>query len=282
MQKREDRPEASSSDTWSHLQEGSVYQILGRDAWDGSQSGGRRTSSSASRVAGSLVEKEIRFLTETLHKPESPFVVVVGGAKVSDKLPAIEHLVRKADHIVIGGAMAYTFLKAQGVSVGKSRVEEEMLEDAKRIIAFASDHDCLIHLPDDHVCSTTFDQKTGDNHTFNGDIDEDFIGLDIGPDTRLHFASVIHSAKTIVWNGPMGVFEWGLFAVGTKQVAEAIAEATDGGAISIVGGGDSAAAASQFGIAERLTHVSTGGGASLEMLSGKVFKSVELLDDETE
>ncbi|MEQ9617006.1 MAG: phosphoglycerate kinase [Phycisphaerales bacterium] len=231
------------------------------------------------RVAGSLVEKEIRFLSDSLENPERPFVVVIGGAKVSDKLPAIEHLARKADHILIGGAMAYTFLKAQGVKVGSSRVEDEMLEQAKRAIAFASDHDCELHLPTDHVCSTTFDEKTGDNTTFTGDIGEGYMGLDIGPETRLTFTGVLKDAKTIIWNGPMGVFEWGLFAVGTKQVAEAIAEATDRGALSIVGGGDSAAAAGQFGVDGRLSHVSTGGGASLEMLSGHAFKSVELLDN---
>jgi len=231
------------------------------------------------RVAGSLVEKEIRFLSDTLGAPESPFVVVIGGAKVSDKLPAIENLARKADHILVGGAMAYTFLKAQGTNVGTSRVEESMLDAAKHAIAFASEHDCEIHLPVDHVCSTTFDQKTGDNKTFTGDIDDEYMGLDIGPDTRDAFVSILHDAKTIVWNGPMGVFEWGLFAVGTKQVADAIAQATDAGAISIVGGGDSAAAAAQFGVADRLTHVSTGGGASLDMLSGHAFHSVELLDD---
>ena len=231
------------------------------------------------RVAGSLVDQEIRYLSDSLKDPARPFVVVLGGAKVSDKLPAIEHLARKADHILVGGAMAYTFLQAQGVAVGASRVEEEMLEDAKRAIAMASDNGCEIHLPRDHVCSTTFDEKTGNNKTFTGDIGKGFMGLDIGPDTRLHFASVIHESKTIVWNGPMGVFEWGLFAIGTRQVAEAIAEATDEGATSIVGGGDSASAASTFGVDGRLSHVSTGGGASLEMLSGKPFRSVELLDD---
>lgn len=231
------------------------------------------------RVCGSLVEKEIRYLSEVLESPQRPFVVILGGAKVSDKLPAVEFLSKKADHIVIGGAMAYTFLKARGVRVGTSRVEDEMLEGARRMMSEAAARGCTIHLPTDHVCSTTFDDKSGQTQVFKGDIGEGFMGLDIGPETRSAFAVVIERAKTIVWNGPMGVFEKPLFAVGTRQVAEAVARATAQGAVSIVGGGDSAAAAEQFGVAASLTHVSTGGGASLEMLSGQAFESVELLDE---
>jgi phosphoglycerate kinase len=232
------------------------------------------------KVAGSLVDKEIRYLSDALAAPARPFCVVLGGAKVSDKLPTIEFLIPRANTIIIGGAMAYTFLKAQGTSVGSSRVEQEMLGDAKRLIATASEHGCDILLPTDHVCSTTFSEETGEHKVFKGDIGDGFMGLDIGPDTRERFAEVLTKAKTIVWNGPMGVFEWSLFAVGTRQVGEAIAQATvESNAVSIVGGGDSAAAAEKFGIADRLSHVSTGGGASLEMLSGKVFESVEVLDN---
>jgi phosphoglycerate kinase len=235
--------------------------------------------SGAPRVCGSLVEKEIRYLSEALADPKRPFVVVLGGAKVSDKLPAIEHLIAKADSIVIGGAMAYTFLKARGTKIGSSRVEEEMLEQARATLDAAAKAGCTILLPSDHVCSTTFDEKTGDNTTAEGDIPEGYMGLDIGPKTRDTHADTLAKAKTIVWNGPMGVFEWDLFAIGTRQVGEAIAKATANGATSIVGGGDSAAAAEKFGLASSLSHVSTGGGASLEMLSGKAFRSVELLDD---
>lgn len=231
------------------------------------------------RVCGSLVEKEIRYLSDALEKPARPFVVILGGAKVSDKLPAIEHLLPKADHILVGGAMAYTFLKAQGTSVGSSRVEEDRLEDARRIVALAADSGCTLHLPVDHLASTHFSEHEGEHKTFEGAIENGFMGLDIGPKTRDNYATLIGSAKTIVWNGPMGVFEWSAFAVGTKQVAKAIADATANGATSIVGGGDSAAAAEQFGIADKLSHVSTGGGASLEMLSGNRFESVDLLDD---
>jgi phosphoglycerate kinase len=231
------------------------------------------------RVAGSLVEKEIRYLQEALESPKRPFVVVLGGAKVSDKLPAIDHLMNLADTIVIGGAMAYTFLKAQGTAVGASRVEEDMLDQARTMLAKANDAGCDILLPLDHVCSTTFSDETGEHKTFEGDIGDGFMGLDIGPKTRDRYASAVRDAGAIVWNGPMGVFEWAVFAVGTKHLADAIASATKAGAISIVGGGDSAAAAEQFGVADALSHVSTGGGASLEMLSGNTFESVELLDD---
>lgn len=231
------------------------------------------------RVCGLLVEKEIRYLSETLENPREPFVVILGGAKVSDKLPAVEFLSRKANDILIGGAMAYTFLKAQGTKVGSSRVEDEMIGEASRLIGMASERGCRLHLPSDHLCSTTLDDKTGENQVFEGDIGAGFMGLDIGPETRSAYTKIIESAKTIVWNGPMGVFEKSIFAVGTRQLAEAVARATAAGATSIVGGGDSAAAAEKFGVADQLTHVSTGGGASLEMLSGHAFESVELLDD---
>ncbi|HVZ92951.1 MAG TPA: phosphoglycerate kinase [Phycisphaerales bacterium] len=231
------------------------------------------------RVCGFLVEKEIRYLSDALANPKRPFVVVLGGAKVSDKLPAIEFLLPKADAIVIGGAMAYTFLKAQGKSVGASRVEEERLGDAKKILDHAAGGKCKLYLPGDHVCAQKFEENAPDVKTFDGDIQAGWMGLDIGPKTRAEYGNVLRSAKTVVWNGPMGVFEWAKFAEGTKAVGAALVEATKAGGVTIVGGGDSAAAAEEFGIAEKLSHVSTGGGASLEMLSGKKFESVELLDE---
>lgn len=230
------------------------------------------------KVVGFLVEKEIKFLSEALAKPAKPFVVVLGGAKVSDKLPAIEHLLPKADTVIVGGAMAYTFLKALGKPVGKSRVEDDKVADAKRILELAAKLKSELLLPVDHVCSTEFNEKAGDIEVFP-EIKDGYLGLDIGPATQGKYAIKLSKAKTIVWNGPMGVFEWKPFAVGTMQVAKAIADATKNGAVSIVGGGDSAAAAEQFGIADSLTHVSTGGGASLEMLEGKKFESVEILDN---
>lgn len=231
------------------------------------------------RVSGFLVEKEIKYLSDALANPQKPFTLILGGAKVSDKLPAIEHLLPKADSILVGGAMAYTFLKALGHRVGDSRVETDRLKDAKRILDLAGASKTDLHLPQDHVCSTTFAASGGSVREFEDHIEDGFMGLDIGPKTRLQFSQVIKRSKTIIWNGPMGVFEWGLFKVGTRVVAESIAEATASGAVSIVGGGDSAAAAEAFGVAEKLTHVSTGGGASLEMLEGKPFKAVQILDN---
>ena len=230
------------------------------------------------KVAGFLLEKELKFLSEALASPTKPFVVVLGGAKVSDKMGAIEHLLPKASAIVVGGAMAYTFLKAMGKKVGTSRVEEDRLADAKRAIALAARLKAELHLPVDHVCSTQFSESSGDIEVFDEQIKDGYMGLDIGPKTQTKYALLLRKAKTIVWNGPMGVFEFSPFSQGTQQVAKAIADATSAGAVSIVGGGDSAAAVDKFGFASRMTHVSTGGGASLEMLEGKKFQSVELLD----
>jgi phosphoglycerate kinase len=231
------------------------------------------------KVAGFLVEKEIAYLSDALSDPNRPFCVILGGAKVSDKLPAIEHLLPKSDHILIGGAMAYTFLKALGHSVGNSRVEEDMVKEAHRIIELAAESKTDLHFPEDHICSTIFAEKAGDIEVFEDQIKDGFMGLDIGPKTTARYSTIINDSKTIVWNGPMGVFEWMPFKMGTKLVAEAVAEATSNGATSIVGGGDSAAAAEIFGVADALSHVSTGGGASLAMLEGKRFAAVDLLDD---
>ena len=231
------------------------------------------------KVAGFLVEKEIAYLSDTLQNPQRPFCVILGGAKVSDKLPAIENLLPKSDHILVGGAMAYTFLKALGHDVGTSRVEEDMVKEAHRIIELAAESKTDLHFPEDHICSTAFAEKAGDIEVFDDQIRDGFMGLDIGPKTAARYSQIIKSSKTIVWNGPMGVFEWMPFKMGTKLIAEAVADATDAGSTSIIGGGDSAAAAEKFGVADRLSHVSTGGGASLAMLEGKSFKAVELLDD---
>jgi phosphoglycerate kinase len=231
------------------------------------------------RVAGFLLQKELKFLSEAIASPKRPFVVVLGGAKVSDKMGAIEHLLPKADAVLIGGAMAYTFLKAMGKPVGTSRVEVDRLDDAKRALEMAKKSKAQLHLPVDHVCSTVFAESGGKVGTFDT-IPDGSMGLDIGPRTCEEFGAVLRRAGTAVWNGPMGVFEWEAFAAGTKSVGMAIAEATTrNGCVSIVGGGDSAAAVEKFGLADKMTHVSTGGGASLEMLEGKKFESVELLDE---
>jgi phosphoglycerate kinase len=230
------------------------------------------------RVVGLLVEKELKYLTEAVASPKKPFVVVLGGAKVSDKMAAIENLLPKADALIVGGAMAYTFLKAVGKKVGSSRVEEDRLADAKRALELAASLKKTIHLPTDHVCGQKFEEGTAAK-AVDGEIPEGWMGLDIGPKTQAAFAGVIAAAKTIVWNGPMGVFEWKAFSAGTERVGKALAEATAKGAVSIVGGGDSAAAVEKFDLASKMSHVSTGGGASLEMLEGKKFESVGLLDE---
>lgn len=231
------------------------------------------------RVSGFLVQKEIRFLSDALANPAKRFAVVLGGAKVSDKIGAIKNLLPKADDILIGGAMAYTFMKALGHDVGDSRVEDDKLDVAKSLIDEAARLDADMHLPVDHICSTQFAERGGDIEVFNEIIKPGFMGLDIGPKTQTLYASKLRQAKTIVWNGPMGVFEWLPFRVGTQQVAKAIAQATADGATSIVGGGDSAAAVDKFNLADQMSHVSTGGGASLAMLEGKPFEAVELLDN---
>jgi len=230
------------------------------------------------RVSGLLLEKEIKFLSESLANPGRPFLVILGGAKVSDKIACIENLLPKADAVLIGGAMAYTFLAVQGKPVGKSRVEADKKDEAKKILDLAAELGKQVHLPTDHVCADDFQNPTR-VEVQSGDIKDGFMGLDIGPATQDAYASLIAKARTVVWNGPMGVFENDRFAAGTKRVAQALADASAGGALSIVGGGDSAAAVEKFGLAERVTHVSTGGGASLEMLEGKKFESVDLLDN---
>lgn len=231
------------------------------------------------RVIGFLVDREIRFLRDAVENPAKPFVVILGGAKVSDKIGAIDRLLPNADHILVGGAMAYTFLKALGQEVGDSRVEPDRVHDAKRMIDRAAQLGAQLHLPVDHVCSTQFAAHAGDLHVFEDHIKPGYMGLDIGPRTQSNFAEVIHAAKCVVWNGPMGVFEWASFSVGTKQVARAVANATKNGATTIIGGGDTAAAAEKFGIAGQVTHVSTGGGASLAMLEGKQFRALDAIDD---
>jgi phosphoglycerate kinase len=246
---------------------------------DGSMFAVPRAMEGKPRVAGLLLQKELTYLGVKLANPEKPFVVVLGGAKVSDKIALIDHLLPKADAILVGGAMAYTFLSALGRRVGSSRVEASHLDHARRMIDAAANSRCDLHLPSDHIAADQFMEHPSNVKTFGDHIDEGFMGLDIGPRTQAAYAMVLAKARTIVWNGPMGVFEWSLFRAGTRAVAQAIAETTGKGAVSIVGGGDSAAAAEAFNLADRFSHVSTGGGASLEMLAGKRFTTVELLDN---
>ncbi len=230
------------------------------------------------RVIGFLIEKELKFLGETLSKPDRPFVAILGGAKVSDKIGVIENLLDKVDCILIGGAMAYTFLKAGGRTVGKSLCEDDFLDKATGLLEHAKDIGCEIVLPLDNVVAHEF--KAGaENKIVGYDIEGDWRGMDIGPQTRKLFADKLAGTKTVVWNGPMGVFELPPFDEGTKAVALAVAEATDKGARSIIGGGDSASAVEKLGLEDKISHISTGGGASLEFLEGKKFQCLEILDE---
>jgi phosphoglycerate kinase len=228
-------------------------------------------------VAGKLLERELRFLGAALEHPKRPFVAIVGGAKVSDKLAAISNLLDKVDTIVVGGAMAYTFLRAQGVTTGNSLVEADMVEKARGILHDAQARGRTILLPIDHVCGRKLEAGT-ETTVVVGGIPDGWMGLDIGPRTQQLFAEACASAGQVVWNGPMGAFETKPFDAGTDAVARAVAGATRGGAVTIAGGGDTAASLDAAGLADSLSHVSTGGGASLEMLEGKHFESVDALD----
>jgi len=227
------------------------------------------------RTIGFLIQKELKFLGDAISNPKRPFVAILGGVKVSDKINVIEQLLTKADTLLIGGAMAYTFFLAQGKKVGKSRSEPDKIDLAKSLLAKASGK---IKLPVDTIISNEM-TDTAKTSVVEGNIPDDMEGFDIGPKTCELFKAEIAKAKTIVWNGPMGVFEKKPFAAGTKAVAEAVADATGkNGAITIIGGGDSAAAIEQFGLADKVSHVSTGGGASLEFLENGHFSTIDILD----
>ena len=226
-------------------------------------------------VAGFLMEKEIRYLGNAVNNPERPFVAILGGAKVSDKLAVVKNLLDKVDTLIIGGGMAYTFLKAQGHDVGKSLCEEDQLDYAREMIAKAKAGGKQFLLPVDNVAADTFDAAAA-VQTVGNDIPAGWMALDIGPKTTELYAEAIRGSKTVVWNGPMGCFEMAPFAAGTLGVCRAVA---DSGATSIIGGGDSVAAVNQSGLAEKMTHISTGGGASLEFLEGKKLPGVAALND---
>jgi phosphoglycerate kinase len=230
-------------------------------------------------AAGLLMERELAYLGKAISNPERPFVAVLGGAKVSDKIEVVENLMKIADAMLIGGGMAYTFLKAQGLPVGASLVEGDKVELARRLIGDARERGFRLVLPVDHVVAAAFKADAEKKITSIAQTPEGWMGLDIGPETVTQFNSEIASAKTIVWNGPMGVFEWPAFAQGTLDVARAVAKATAAGATSIVGGGDSVAAVHQSGVADQISHISTGGGASLEFLGGAKLPGVEALTD---
>ncbi|MDR1138918.1 MAG: phosphoglycerate kinase [Clostridiales bacterium] len=230
-------------------------------------------------VSGLLIQKELDIIGTALNDPKRPFVAVLGGAKVSDKIGVINNLLTKVDALVIGGAMANTFLAALGGKMGKSRVETDKLDLAKELLQIAKTNNITVHLPIDKVCSSEFSNDAPTSICDAMTVPDDMDGLDIGPKTIDNFVQVIGNAKTVVWNGPMGVFEFSNFAAGTRAVAQALADNKD--CISIIGGGDSAAAAEQMGFGDKVTHISTGGGACLEFLEGLELPGIACLNDKT-
>jgi phosphoglycerate kinase len=238
--------------------------------------------------------KELEMLGSKLANPERPFTAIIGGSKVSSKIEVLKNLVKDVDTLIIGGGMAFTFLKAQGASVGKSICEENQLDTAREIMALADQFNTAILIPEDTTCTSAVDEDGNplnvfDAYTINDQIDtqvinsrsipDDMQGMDIGPKTRKQFTKIISQSRTVVWNGPVGVFEYDSFEQGTREIAEALVELTKNGGTTIIGGGDSAAALEKFKIDKsKLTHVSTGGGASLEFLEGKILPGVACLD----
>ena len=227
-------------------------------------------------VSGFLIEKEVKFLGEALENPQRPFAAIMGGAKVGDKIPVIENLLKKVDTLIIGGGMAYTFFKAMGLDIGTSILDEENIELAGRLLEKAEEAGVKLLLPSDVVCAKEFSNDTETKIVERDEIPSDMMGLDIGPKTVEAYGKALKEAKTIVWNGPVGVFEMPNFAKGTKAIAEILAESD---AVTVIGGGDSAAAAEQFGLADKMSHISTGGGASLEFLEGKVLPGIAVIED---
>ncbi|GLC89821.1 phosphoglycerate kinase [Lysinibacillus piscis] len=227
-------------------------------------------------VSGFLMEKELDVLGKALSTPERPFTAIIGGAKVKDKIGVIENLLEKVDHLIIGGGLSYTFIKAQGYEIGTSLLEEDKIELAKSFIEKAKENGVQLHMPTDVVIANEFSKDAETKVVEIDAIPADWMGLDIGPKTAANYADVINNSKLIIWNGPMGVFEMDKFANGTKTVAEAMA--TTAG-YTVIGGGDSAAAVEKFGVADKMDHVSTGGGASLELMEGKELPGVVALND---
>lgn len=232
-----------------------------------------------SKLAGFLLEEEVSNLKKVLESPVKPFTAIIGGAKVSDKILIIQRLIEKVDHLIIGGGMSYTFFKAMGFSIGKSLVEDDKISVAIEIIKTAKKRGVSLHLPEDSVVADAFDNGAITKISSSNSIPDGWMGLDIGPEARKKFSEIIQSSKTLLWNGPMGVFEMSAFEAGTKEVAHAISGATEQGSYSLVGGGDSLAAVNKYNLAEKVSYVSTGGGAMLEFLEGKILPGVAALEN---
>ncbi|MEO1263693.1 MAG: phosphoglycerate kinase [Bacteroidota bacterium] len=233
--------------------------------------------SAENRTFGFLMKNEIENANKALDNPQRPFTAITGGAKVSDKILLLERFMGMVDNIIIGGGMAYTFIKAQGGKIGKSLLEEDRLELARQLLETAKEKGVNILLPVDSVCADDFNNDADRKNVPSSEIPDAYMGLDIGEQARLAFSDVIKASKTIIWNGPMGVFEMSNFANGTKEIATSVAEATKQGAFSLVGGGDSVAAVNQMGLADEVSFVSTGGGAMLEMLEGKELPGIKAI-----
>ena len=229
------------------------------------------------RAAGYLLEKELHYLKDYLDNPEKPYTAVLGGAKVSGKIEIIEKLFGKVQNILIGGGMAYTFLKAKGYEIGKSLLEENKIDLALDILKKSEEYDCTVNLPKDLVVVSEISDQAIPELVNVDNISSDKMGVDIGPETTGIYSEIINSSKTVLWNGPLGVFEIAQFSMGTESIAQKLAEITERGAVTVVGGGDSAAAMKKFGLMNKVTHVSTGGGASLELLSGMELIPVTLI-----
>jgi len=232
------------------------------------------------RVGGFLMEKEVANLEPMLKNPPKPMVAIIGGAKVSSKIAVLEQLLKNASSMVIGGGMAYTFLKAKNVPVGKSMVEDDYLDTARSLLASAAEKGVTIVLPVDHVAADRFAPDAEPVYVDSQAVPDNLMGLDVGPKTLELYAKVLSDAKSVLWNGPVGVFEFDSFAKGTEAVARLVAQATERGALTVVGGGDSVAAVNKFGLASKMSHVSTGGGASLEYLEGKELPGIACLEQQ--
>jgi phosphoglycerate kinase len=230
-------------------------------------------------VAGHLMEKELQYLQGAIDEPKRPLAAIVGGSKVSSKIGVLESLIDKCDKVLIGGGMIFTFYKARGLAVGKSLVEEDKLELARELEAKAKAKGVQLLLPTDVVLADAFSPDANTLTTSVTEIPDGWMGLDIGPDSLKAFQTALADCKTVIWNGPMGVFEFDKFAAGTNGVAHTLAELSAQGCCTIIGGGDSVAAVEKVGVAEKMSHISTGGGASLELLEGKVLPGVAALDD---
>ena len=254
------------------------FEVFVMDAFSASHRAHASTRAAAELLpsfSGALILREIKMLSTARDNPRSPFVLILGGAKVSDKIAVVENMMDKIDTILIGGGMAFTFLKASGMEIGQSLCETERLDFAAQILAKATEKGVTILLPTDVVAATELSCDAAVKTVKAEQIPSDMMGLDIGPETVDRFAEVLVSAKTVIWNGPMGVFEKEPFACGTRDIAKALADATEKGALTVVGGGDTAAAVVEFGYADKVSHVSTGGGASLEFFEGKMLPGIE-------